>query len=66
MRKKFLLLKSFGLAFFLVPIFISRLNIVPDISWNILYSTSGTALIFLIVVNIMEWKYQKGKENIGK
>ncbi|MFB5196941.1 hypothetical protein ACE198_18715 [Neobacillus sp. KR4-4] len=62
MRKKVLLLKSFGLAFFLVPMFISRLNIVPDISWNILYSTSGTALIFLIVVNIWSGNIKKEKK----
>lgn len=61
-----MLLKIFGLAFFLGPILISRLIMFSNISWIILNSISGLALIFLIVVTIMEWKYQKGKANRDK
>lgn len=55
--------KIFGLAFFLLPILMSRLIIFSNIPWIILNSISALALIFLILVIIFEWKYQRGKTN---
>ncbi|MEH7299998.1 hypothetical protein [Neobacillus drentensis] len=59
----FMVLKILGLAFFLVPFLMSRLIMFSDISWMILESLSVLGLIFLIVVNIVEWKSKRRKTN---
>ncbi|MBM7656421.1 hypothetical protein [Neobacillus cucumis] len=59
----FMVLKILGLAFFLVPILMSRIIMFSDISWMILDSLSVLGLIFLIVLNIVEWKSKRKKTN---
>jgi hypothetical protein len=54
-----MVLKIGGLAFFLVPIIMSRLIMFSDIPWIILESISVLGLLILMVVNIAEWKSKR-------
>lgn len=57
------LLKIICLAVFLVPILMSRLIMFSDIPWLTLYSLSALGFIFLIVINILEWRHKRKKTN---
>lgn len=59
----YMLLKIFGLTVFLVPILMSRLIMFSDIHRLILDSLPALGFIFLIVVNIVEWKSKRRKTN---
>ncbi|MFP5110232.1 hypothetical protein ACSU6B_26420 [Neobacillus sp. C211] len=59
----YMLLKIIGLAVFLVPILMRRLIMFSDIPRFTLSSLSALGFIFLIVVNIMEWKHKRRRSN---